>query len=171
MRISAAIVATLLCSVGYSSAQSALAPADVDMFDGTWVLDVARSGLPDTDAEHRVITTAPASLQVEVHRTRDARPFTLVYKLDGSPTSVPFGDGTAVSRLSRDQQGLVLESVFTVKNQPITVREVLPLRPSGNELPIAVTLRVEHGYQGPAPVTAEAPPNVAKTTKIFVKQP
>ena len=169
--MSAAIVATLLCSAAYSHAQTAVAPAEVSMFDGRWVLDVGRSGLPDADSEQRVITTVPTSLQVEVHRTRDARPFTLIYNLDGSPTSVPFGDGTVVSRLSRDQQGLVLESVFTIKNQPITVREVLPSGASGNELPIAVTLRVEHGYQGPAPATAEAPSNVAKTTKIFVKHP
>ena len=168
---SAAVVAIVFCCAVPGHAQSTLSLADVKAFEGTWILDPTRSGLPDTDAERRVITTDPSSMRVEVHRTQDARPFSLTYKFDGSPTASPFGAGTALSKLSREAHGVVMETVFTVNDQPVTVQEVLPSQPAGTDLAIAVTVRVEHGYQGAPPAAGKTPPNVSKTTKFFRRQP
>lgn len=172
MRIicAAAIATTLLSFAAVGDAQSSLSRADVAAFEGTWVLDAIRSGLTAV-AERRVITAGPTSMRVEMHRAEDAYPISLIYNFDGSPTENAFGEGTAVSTLTREAEGLLLQTVFTVRNQPITVYELLPAHPDGSELAIAVTLRVEHGYQGVAPAAGRTPPNVSKTTKFFHRQP
>jgi hypothetical protein len=167
----AAIAITLLSSLAVGRAQSRPSPADVAAFEGTWVLDAIRSGLTDADAERRVITVGPTWMRVEVHRPEDAHPITLTYNFDGSRTVNAFGAGTAESKLTREAEGLLLQTVFTIRNQPITVDELLPTQPNGTELAIAVMLRVEHGYQGVAPATGRTPPNVSKATKYFRKQP
>lgn len=171
MRIicAAAIAITLLSFAAVGHAQSPVSRADVAVYEGTWVLDAVRSGL--TDAERRVITAGPASMRIEIHRAEDAYPISLVYNFDGSPTENMFGDGTAVSKLTREPEGLLLQTVFTIKDQPITVHELLPPHPDGTELAIAFMLRVEHGYQGVAPAAGRTPPNVSKATKYFHKQP
>jgi hypothetical protein len=176
MRIGSAavLVATLWCSASAGKAQPLVSEADVAAFQGTWVLDLVRSGLPESAAERRVIATDTTAMRVDVYRPRDVRPFTLVFNLDGSPTTNPFGDGTAVSRLRREGPRLLTETVYTVKEHPVTVRELLPpfhgSTPPGVEMAIEVTMRVEHGYQG-APSSLESPPNATKATKVFTKQP
>jgi hypothetical protein len=165
------ICTMLLWSGAPGHAQSPVSAADVEVFQGTWVLDLVRSGLTNADAERRVITTDPTSMRIEIHRPRDVRPFTLVYKLDGSPTTTPFGEGTAASQLRRDGQSLIAETVYTVKDQPVTVRESLPSAPSEALLPIEVLVRVEHGYQGVQTPLESNPPNASKTTKFFQRQP
>ena len=165
------IAAALLGSAPVGHAQTPLSQPDVAAFVGTWVLDAARSGLADSMGERRVITSGPTWLRVDIHRNEDAYPISLIYKFDGSATVNPFGAGTAESQLTRDGAGLLLQTVFTINNQPITVHELLPARPNGTELAIGVMLRVEHGYQGVAPAAGRTPPNVSKTTKFFNKQP
>jgi hypothetical protein len=170
--LAAGVICTMLWwSAPAADAQSPVSAADVAAFEGTWVLDLVRSGLTSADAERRVITTDPASMRIEVHRPRDVRPFTLIYKFDGSPTNAPFGEGTAVSQLRRDGQSLVAETVYTVKDQPVTVREFLPAAPNGAVLTIEVLVRVEHGYQGVQTPLESNPPNASKTTKFFQRQP
>ena len=166
-----AIVTTRLGSDRVGYAQTPLSRADVAPFEGVWVLDVARSGLTDVAAERRVITSGPTSMRIEIHRAEDAYPISLIYKFDGSTTESPFGAGTAVSQLSREGTGLLLQTVFTINNQPITVHELLPSHPYGAELAVAVMLRVEHGYQGVAPASGRTTPNVSKTSKFFHRQP
>jgi hypothetical protein len=170
MRIScAATIALLLGFECAGHAQPQIARADVAALEGTWILDPVRSGLPD-QPERRVITTGPVAMRIEIHRNEDAYPISLVYNFDGSRTTNAFGDGTAVSNLTREAHGLLLQTVFTVKDQPVTLHELLPFRPEGSELAVAVMLRVEHGYQGVAPSAGRTPPNVSKTTKYFHKQ-
>jgi len=171
LTFAAGVLAAMLCSPSAGHTQSIVSAADVVPFQGTWVLDLMRSGLTEAAAERRVITTDSTSMRVEVFRTRDARPFTLVYNLDGSPTTNPFGDGSAVSKLRRDGPGLLTETVYTVKDQPVTVREFLPPMPTGAELAIEVMVRVEHGYQGVPPPLESGAPNAAKATRFFKKQP
>jgi len=170
----AIVVATLWCSASAGQAQAIVSAVDVAAFQGVWELDLVRSGLADAAAERRVIATDATAMRVDVHRPRDVRPFTLVYNLDGSPTTNPFGEGSAVSRLRREGPRLLTETVYTVKDQPVTVRELLspllPPTPPGAELAIEVMVRVEHGYQG-APSSLESPPNAAKAIKIFRKMP
>ena len=172
MRFCCAVgVLVMLC--GSAPAGQALPPisaADAAPFQGTWILDLMRSGLGDTAAERRVITVDATALRVEVHRPRDTRPFTLVYNFDGSPTTAPFGDGTAVSTLRREGAGLLTETVYTVKERPVTVREVLSV-PAGDEMAVEVMVRVEHGYQVVTPTLDSAAPNAAKAIKFFQKQP
>src|SRR4030095_17229056 len=75
---------TTLLVVFTAHAQSALTPTDVAGLQGTWILDVARSGIPQ--AERRVITTGPTWVRVEMYRAGDDHPPTLTYHLDGSDT-------------------------------------------------------------------------------------
>ena len=166
-----ATLTVLWCSAATGHAQLTLSVADVSSFQGTWLLDLSRSALSEADSERRVITTDATSMRIDVYRVQDAHPFTLIYQFDGSATVTPFGEGTAVSKLRREPQGLVTETVYAVKAQPITVQEFLPLGPDGAELTIQVVLRVEHGYQGVRTPLDRAPPNVAKATKVFLKQP
>jgi hypothetical protein len=173
MRITLAALVTMLCgfaSVGYAQ-QAPVTRADVAAFEGTWVLDVERSGLTSAQAERRVITTGTNWMRIELHRSRDAYPVALIYNFDGSSTVNPFGGGTAESKLVREGEGFLLHTVFTVRDQPITVHELLPSRPDGAELVIDMMLRVEHGYQGVAPAAGRTPPNVAKAMKFFQRQP
>ena len=160
----------LWCAASAGQAPSPVTAADAAPFQGTWVLDLMRSGLADTAAERRVITADQTAMRVEVHRPRDTRPFTLVYNFDGSPTTAPFGDGTAVAKLRREGAGLLTETVYTVKERPVTVREVLSV-PTGNELAIEVMVRVEHGYQVVTPTLDSGAPNASKAIKFFQKQP
>jgi hypothetical protein len=168
------VVAMLWCSVSAGQTPPIASAADIAAFQGTWVLDLVRSGLTEAAAERRVITTDATSMRVDVYRPRDVRAFTLVYNLDGSPTTNPFGDGSAVSKIRREGSGFLTETVYTVKDQPVTVREILPPlgqpTPPGAEMAIEVMVRVEHGYQG-APSSLESPPNASKATKVFKKQP
>jgi len=166
----AATVATLLSSAVAGRTQLPITRADVAAFEGTWILDGVRSGLGDAIAERRLITAGPTSMTVDIHRAEDAYPVSLIYNFDGSSTMNAFGAGTAESKLTREAEGLLLQTVFTVRNQPITVHELLPARPDGEDLAIAVMLRVEHGYQGVAPAGGRTPPNVSKATKFFHRQ-
>lgn len=171
MRIACGIATIVILSTSGPAGQVApsLSQRDVAAFVGTWVLDAGRSGHTETTTERRVITSDPTAMLVEIHRNEDASPIALVYKFDGSPTVKPFGSGTAESRLLREEAGLLLETVFTINNQPITVRELLPSSPPGAEMQIALTLRVEHGYQGA--VSARTPPNVSKANNVYNRQP
>ncbi len=58
--------------------------------------------------------------------------------------------------------------MLSVNNHAVTVIERVPLVP-GLDLPIDVTLRVEHGYQGVAPAGARTPPNASTVKKIFLE--
>lgn len=164
-------VSTLLGSAAAGHGQTPVTEANVSAFAGTWVLDVARSGLPENDAERRVITTGPTSMRVDIHRAKDAHPISLIYKFDGTRNTSPFGAGTAESQLVREESGLVLRTVFTINNHPITVQELLPSAIDGKELPIVIMLRVEHGYQGVAAPGERKAPNASNAVKYFVKQP
>jgi hypothetical protein len=143
---------------------------DLRFLEGSWQLDVARSGLTESDAERRVVTVGPAWLRMDLHRPKDAQPTALIYKLDGTTNVNAYGSSTAVTKLTRDGEYILLETVLSVNNQAVTLNERVPLVP-GLNLPIEVTLRVEHGYQGVAPAGVRTPPNVSNVTKIFLKQP
>src|SRR5688572_4013036 len=146
MRITLAVVVTaLVAAASVGRAQTPISQADVAVYEGTWVLDVERSGLTAAEAERRVITSSSTGLRVEIHRAADAYPIALIYQFDGSSRMNPFGAGTAESKISREATGLLLHTVFTVREQPITVHELLPSRPDGDLLAVDVMLRVEHG--------------------------
>jgi hypothetical protein len=58
--------AVLIAMLWYSSsagAQSYLSATDVAPFQGTWVLDLMRSGLTEASSERRVITIDTTSMQ------------------------------------------------------------------------------------------------------------
>jgi hypothetical protein len=171
MRIILAVVVTaIVTATSVGRAQTPISQADMAVYEGTWVLDVERSGLTMAEAERRVITASSTGLRVEIHREADAYPIALIYQFDGSTTMNPFGAGTAESKLSREGAGMLLHTVFTVRDQPITVHELLPARPDGDVLAVDVMLRVEHGYQGVAPAAGRTPPNVAKAVKFYRRQ-
>jgi hypothetical protein len=170
------VLATLsLPAVVGSQGQRTLSAADLVALEGTWVLDVVRSRLTASDDERRVIKLGPTWLRLDIYRPTSPQPIALIYNLDGSDNVNAFGSDTAVTKLRREGERMLLETIFTVNNQPVTAQELMPLVPSGLDLPVEVILRVEHGYQGVAPPGASAgtrtPPNVSNGIKIFQKQP
>jgi len=142
--------------------------ADFTRLAGTWQLDVA--GNPSVSAERRVITLSPEWFRMEIHRAEDDRPPVLIYRFDGRETENPFGAGKATSRLNREGGAIVTETIYEVRNSPITVREALSVNPAGTEMTVSTTLRVEHGYEGVLSAGEKKSPNVSNTTAVFRKQ-
>ena len=164
------VFVTLLPPVVHGQTPEKLSQADLRALEGAWVLDVMSSGLTEAEAERRVVTVGPTWLRMDLHRPRDPHPAALIYNLDGAANVNAFGSSTAVTRLTRTGDYVVLETVFTVNNQAVTMTERVPMVP-GLNLPVEVMLRVEHGYQGVAPTGVRTPPNVSNVTKVFHKAP
>jgi len=164
------VLSTLFAAALRGQAPGKVSLEDVRALQGAWALDLAKSGLTETDAERRVVTLGPTWLRMDLHRPTDAPPTSLIYNLDGTTNVNAFGSSTAVTKLTRDGEYVVLETVFSVNTQAVTLHERVPLVP-GLDLPIDVMLRVEHGYQGVAPTGSKTSPNVSSVTKFFRKQP
>jgi len=149
-------------------AQASQPPGDAARLAGTWQLDAG--GNPSIAAERRIITVSPEWLRVELQRSEDARPPVLTYRFDGRDEVNPFGTGKATSRLLREGGAVVTETVYEIRNSPITVRETFSLNPAGTELTVISVLRVEHGYEGQLAAGQSKPPNVSTATTVFRKQ-
>ena len=164
------VFSTLLTPALRGQAPTKVSLDTIRALEGTWVLDIAKSGLTAADAERRVVTLGPAWLRMDLHRPADEPAMALIYNLDGSTNVNAFGSSTAVTKLTRDGESVVLETVFSVNAQAVTLHERVPRVP-GLDLPIDVMLRVEHGYQGVAPTGSKTSPNVSNVTKFFRKEP
>lgn len=149
-------------------AQGPSPAADLTPLAGTWQLDTA--GNSSIGVERRVITLSPEWFRVEIHRAGDDRPPVLTYRFDGRDAVNPFGSGKATSRLLREGGAIVTETIYEVRNSPITVRETLSVNPAGTELTVATTVRVEHGYEGTLSAGEKRSPNVSNATVVFHKQ-
>jgi hypothetical protein len=160
------VVATLLMS-NAPSAQERAVPVNIGRLAGTWDLD---SSGPPNPTERRVITVSADSMRVEILRAEDARPPRLIYRFDGKDTESPFGSGKAIARLVGEGGSVVTETVYEISNSPITIREAITVDPSGRELTVSSTVRVEHGYQGPLPAGASKSPNVSTAVSVFRRQ-
>src|SRR5678815_4188154 len=113
MRIICAALMSLLVAVSaalHAQTPGKVSAADLHPWEGAWVLDVARSGLTPAESERRVMTVGPTWLRVDLHRPRDEQPAALIYNLDGSTNVNAFGSSTAVTKLSRDGEYVVLET-------------------------------------------------------------
>jgi hypothetical protein len=152
------------CAATLTAQQGALTAVDVQPFEGEWILDSEKSGV--SDPERRVITLGEGWVRVEMHRPEDQRPPTLIYLLNGSSNTTPFGSGTATTQIRRERAEIVTVAVITINDRPVTVEERLNVASSG-EMVAAVTLRVEHGYQGVLPPLEKRAPNVAQNVKYF----
>jgi len=172
MRRIFAVILTLVALAPASrvlDAQASQPPAaDVARLAGTWQLDTG--GNPSIAAERRIITVSQESLRIELQRSEDARPPVLTYRFDGRDEVNPFGTGKATSRLLREGGAIATETVYEIRNSPITVRETFSLNPAGTELTVASVLRVEHGYEGQLAAGQSKPPNVSTATMVFRKQ-
>jgi hypothetical protein len=166
-RLASVTFVALLCGLT-AHAQPSLSSTDVAGLQGTWILDVARSGIPE--AERRVITVGPTWVRVEIYRDSDDHPPTLIYNLDGSATVNPFGTASATGKLRREGDALLTETIYDIKERPITVRELLRTTPDGSELSVEVSVRVEHGYQGVRPPLEKTPPNLSTAVMMFQKE-
>lgn len=168
-RIFAVIALVVLASaLRMLDAQAPQPPADIARLAGTWQLDAA--GNVSIAAERRIITVSPEWLRVELQRSEDARPPVLTYRFDGRDEVNPFGAGKATSRLLREGGTIATETVYEIRNSPITVRETFTLNPAGTELTVSSVLRVEHGYEGQLAAGQSKPPNVSTATMVFRKQ-
>ena len=166
------LIVTLVVLAPASRGLDAQAPrpaADYERLAGTWQLDTG--GNLSIAAERRIITVSPEWLRVELQRSEDARPPVLTYRFDGRDEVNPFGTGKATSRLLREGGVIATETVYEIRNSPITVRETLSLNPAGTELTVTSVLRVEHGYEGQLAAGQSKPPNVSTATMVFRKQP
>jgi hypothetical protein len=160
------LVALVLVS-RVAGAQAPGPAAEFTRLAGTWQLDVAGGS---SVAERRVITLSPQWFRIEIHRAEDDRPPVLTYRFDGADTVNPFGSGKATSRLLRESGAIVTETIFEIRNSPMTVRETLSVNPAGTELTLNTTVRVEHGYEGALPAGEKKSPNVSTATAVFRKQ-
>jgi len=162
------LVALVLASrVGVAQGPS---PAgDFTRLAGTWQLDTA--GSPAISAERRVITLSPQWFRIEIQRAEDDRPPVLTYRFDGRDAENPFGSGKAISRLLREAGAIVTETIYEIRNSPMTVRETLSVNPAGTEMTVQTTVRVEHGYEGALSAGEKKSPNVSTATVVFLKQP
>jgi hypothetical protein len=142
--------------------------ADFARLTGTWQLDA--SGSTSLSSERRVITVSPEWLRIEILRAEDDRPPVLTYRFDGEDTVNAFGSGKAISRLLQEREALITETIYEVRNSPITVRETLSVNPEGTEMTVNTTLRVEHGYGGAGGPGESKAPNVSTATTVFRKQ-
>jgi hypothetical protein len=143
--------------------------AGIAGFQGTWTLDLGRSG--GTSPERRIVSADAESMRIETHRAEDARPPVLLYRFDGSDKLNAFGDNTATTRLRREGSDLVLETVYLVNEQAVTVDETWRLDENGREMIVDVMMRIEHGYHGVPPPFVKSPPNISKVTNVFRKEP
>ena len=159
------LVALVLVS-RVSGAQAPSPAAEFTRLAGTWQLDAA--GNPSV-AERRVITLSPQWFRIEIHRAEDDRPPVLTYRFDGADALNPFGSGKATSRLLREGGAIVTETIYEIRNSPMTVRETLSVNPAGTELTVNTTVRVEHGYEGVLSAGEKKSPNVSTATVVFRK--
>jgi hypothetical protein len=164
------VLSTLSAGAMRGQASAKVSLDDVRALAGAWILDIGKSGLTEKDAERRVVTLGPTWLRMDLHRPAEAPATALIYNLDGTTNVNAYGSSTAVTKLTRDSEYVVLETVFSVNSQAVTLHERVPLIP-GLDLPIQVMLRVEHGYQGVAPTGSKTSPNVSNVAKFFRKQP
>jgi hypothetical protein len=160
------LVALVLVS-RVAGAQGPSPAAEFTRLAGTWQLDAAGNS---SVAERRVITLSPQWLRVEIQRAEDDRPPVLTYRFDGADVVNPFGNGKATSRLLRERGAIVTETIYEIRNSPITVRETLSLNPAATELTVSTTVRVEHGYEGALSAGEKKSPNVSNATTVYRKQ-
>jgi hypothetical protein len=162
-------LAVLVLVAPVVNAQVSSPAVDFTQLAGTWQLDTA--GNSSVAAERRVITLSPDWLRVEIQRAEDDRPPVLTYRFDGRDVANPFGAGKATSRLLREGGAIVTETIYEVRNAPVTVREMLSVNPAGTELTVNTTVRVEHGYEGALSPGEKKSPNVSTATVVFRRQP
>jgi hypothetical protein len=151
-----------------AGAQATSPPAEFTRLAGTWQLDAAGNS---SIVERRVITLSPQWFRIEIHRAEDVRPPVLTYRFDGADALNPFGSGKATSRLLRESGAIVTETIYEIRDSPMTVRETLSVNPAGTELTVNTIVRVEHGYEGTLAAGEKKSPNVSTATMVFRKQP
>jgi hypothetical protein len=167
LRISLGFVALVVASK-VLCAQVPDSTTDFARLAGTWELD--NSGDASLSAEQRIITVSPEWLRIEIRRSEDARPPLLTYRFDWQEAENAFGSGKATSRLVPERGAVITETIYEIRNSPITVRGIFSLNPDGTELIVNTTLRVEHGYEGVGAPGETKPPNVSTATRVFRRQ-
>jgi hypothetical protein len=169
IRLTTSLGLVALVLVGrFAGAQSPTSAADLARLAGTWQLDTA--GNSSIAAERRVITLVPEGVRIEIRRAEDVRPPVLVYRFDGRDAQNPFGAGKATSRLLRESGAIVTETIYEIRNSPVTVRETLKVDAAGTEMTVDTTVRVEHGYEGALSAGEKKASNVSNGTAVFRKQ-
>jgi len=166
-RLAWPLMCMFLSGIVVARATNGLLRSDLEPFVGTWTLDASQSSA--AEPEWRAITLGEQSLRIEIHRPDDDRPPALIYNLDGTRRTNPFGSGSAVTEIRRDQNDIVTSTVFTINERPVTVQERMTITPAG-DLATVVTARVEHGYEGVSPPLTTQPPNVSEASRIFRKK-
>ena len=141
-------------------------------FSGTWVMDSTRS-----EAAHQAEPIAPATVIISqtptlltIETRRGAVSQAVVYKLDGSQHVSAVGGGTATGRLQWDGGRLVTETIYEINGVPVTTHETRSLNAAGTEMEVAISVRVEHGYQWRGSNSVAGVPNYAKGKDVYLRQ-
>jgi hypothetical protein len=118
-------------------------------FSGTWIMDAERSESLVNGYESVPVTLVanqtPSLLIVE--SKRGATSETILYKLDGSETSLP---GQVTTTMSWRGASLAMRTVRYISGWAVTVEDTWQLGDNGNAITIERRLNVQHGYEGRA---------------------
>lgn len=133
--------AVLVLSLLLPSASHAQTRPD---FSGTWSMDLSRSdSAVQTDPiGPTTVTIDQTATELRMTIARGDKSASVIYRLDGAPTTIP--NGTATSHWNGTS--LVTESVRTIQGQTVTMNEVRRLNADGNEMLVDSVLVVQHGY-------------------------
>lgn len=157
----------------FAMALVSLAATPSSDFSGVWKMDPTRS-----ESAHQDVPVGPITLVIAQNATelsiqtktdeRDKATIaneTLLYKLDGSETTVAGEDGVSIkSKAHWDGAKLVAETARNVKDATVTTRYIFSLDANGTEMKVDKTLEVQHGYQ----FAGAHPTGTGKD--VFVKQ-
>jgi hypothetical protein len=116
-------------------------------FSGTWIMDPERSESLANGYETVPVTLianqTPALLIVE--SKRGATSETILYKLDGSETSLP---GQVTTTMSWRGATLATRTIRYISGWAVTIEDTWQLGDNGNTVTIERKLNVQHGYEG-----------------------
>lgn len=141
-------------------------------FSGTWKSDTARS-----ESAHQttpigpitlIISQTPAEISIETRtNVKDRASIAnekLIYKLDGSETTMPGNSGISiVCKAHWEGADLITETVRNLGGSTVTTHWILTMDARGTEITIKKVLTVQHGYQSPGAR------NVGTGVDVFVK--
>src|SRR5262245_32360571 len=108
----------LLFLTAPSRAQERATIPDVTAYEGTWVLDPARSEATSTEAGVVKLNITGAATYLRIDATRKGDQHAVVYRLDGAENINAFGSGTAVARVRWQDDKLVTSTIYTIQDRP-----------------------------------------------------
>jgi hypothetical protein len=139
-------------------------------FSGTWTMDLSRSesAAQATPSGPVTVVIRQDSDQVRIETTQKGTTQAVTY----FPAAMQSASAeNPVGTFRWDGSKLVTSLVTAINKQAVTYDEVRSLNSGGTEMTVALTLVVQHGYQGSRSTVAASSnsPNTATGTNVFVR--